>query len=133
MEERLLRDFAARKNEQMKNVMRGLLPAGVIPLVLNTVSFSAEKQANSVTKEERRRLVSALKSLPLTPIKLRGFQEAVVTSGGVSVKEIDPATMESKIIKGVFFCGEVLDCDAFTGGFNMQIAFSTGFLAGSNA
>ena len=133
LEERLLRDFSARKNEQMKNVMRGLLPAGVIPLVLNTVSFSAEKQANSVTKEERRRLVSALKSLPLTPIKLRGFQEAVVTSGGVSVKEIDPATMESKIIKGVFFCGEVLDCDAFTGGFNMQIAFSTGFLAGSNA
>ena len=99
LEERLLRDFAARKNEQMKNVMRGLLPAGVIPLVLNTVSFSAEKQANSVTKEERRRLVSALKSLPLTPIKLRGFQEAVVTSGGVSVKEIDPATMESKIRK----------------------------------
>lgn len=133
LENRLLRDFAERKNEQMKNVMRGLLPAGVIPLVLRAARVPAEKQANAVTKEERRRLVSALKMLPLFPKALRGFQEAVVTAGGVSLKEIDPSSMQSKKIKGMYFCGEVLDCDAFTGGFNLQIAFCTGHLAGMNA
>ena len=133
LENRLLRDFAERKNEQMKNVMRGLLPAGVIPLVLRAARVPAEKQANAVTKEERRRLVSALKMLPLFPKALRGFQEAVVTAGGVSLKEIDPSSMQSKKIKGMYFCGEVLDCDAFTGGFNLQIAFCTGHLAGINA
>lgn len=133
LENRLLRDFAERKNEQMKNVMRGLLPAGVITLVLRAARVPAEKQANAVTKEERRRLVSALKMLPLFPKALRGFQEAVVTAGGVSLKEIDPSSMQSKKIKGMYFCGEVLDCDAFTGGFNLQIAFCTGHLAGMNA
>lgn len=133
LENRLLRDFAERKNEQMKNVMRGLLPAGLIPLVLRAARVPAEKQANAVTKEERRRLVSALKMLPLFPKALRGFQEAVVTAGGVSLKEIDPSSMQSKKIKGMYFCGEVLDCDAFTGGFNLQIAFCTGHLAGMNA
>ena len=117
----------------MKNVMRGLLPAGAVQLVLNAARVSGVKQANAVTKEERRRLLQALKALPLTPKQLRGFQEAVITSGGVSLKEIDPSTMESKKVKGLFFCGEVLDCDAFTGGFNLQIAFSTGYAAGMNA
>ena len=78
-------------------------------------------------------MLQALKALPLTPKQLRGFQEAVITSGGVTLNEIDPSTMESKKVKGLFFCGEVLDCDAFTGGFNLQIAFSTGYAAGMNA
>lgn len=78
-------------------------------------------------------MLAALKALPLTITGLRGFSEAVITAGGVALNEIDPATMESKLVKGLFFCGEVLDCDAFTGGFNLQIAFSTGYLAGENA
>lgn len=132
LDKRLLRDLADRKNEQMKNVMRGLLPAGAIPLVLTAARVSKEKQANAVTKEERRRIAVALKALPLTPVRLRGFEEAVVTSGGVSLAEIDPSTMQSKKVRGLYFCGELLDCDAFTGGFNLQIAFSTGYLAGSS-
>ena len=133
LEERLLRDFAERKNEMMKNVMRGLLPSGLNELVLRAARVSGSKQANSVTKEERRAILTALKAFPLTPTKLRGYEEAVVTSGGVELKEVDPATMESKLVKGLFFCGEVLDCDAFTGGFNLQIAFCTGYMAGENA
>ena len=117
----------------MKNVMRGLLPAGAVQLVLNASRVSGIKQANAVTKEERRRLLVALKALPLRPKQLRGFQEAVITSGGISLKEVDPSTMESKIVKGLFFCGEVLDCDALTGGFNLQIAFCTGYAAGTSA
>ena len=132
LDKRLLRDLADRKNEQMKNVMRGLLPAGAIPLVLTAARVSKEKQANAVTKEERRRIAVALKALPLTLVRLRGFEEAVVTSGGVSLAEIDPSTMQSKKVRGLYFCGELLDCDAFTGGFNLQIAFSTGYLAGSS-
>ncbi len=132
LEERLLRDFAARKNEAMKNVMRGLLPAGVVGLVLRAARIAPEKQANAVTREERRALLAALKAFPLTPRALRGFEEAVVTAGGVSLREVDPATMGSRLVKGLYFCGEVLDCDAFTGGYNLQIAFCTGFLAGQN-
>ena len=130
LDERLLRDFSERKNEQMKNVMRGLLPSGLTEIVLRAAQVSAGKQANAVTKEERRRLMHTLKALSFTPKSLRGFSEAVITSGGVELKEINPATMESRKIKGLYFCGEVLDCDAFTGGFNLQIAFSTGYLAG---
>ena len=133
LDERLIRDFTERKNESMKNVMRGLLPAGAVQIVLRAAHVSFEKQANAVTKEERRSVLAALKALPLTITGLRGFSEAVITAGGVALNEIDPATMESKLVKGLFFCGEVLDCDAFTGGFNLQIAFSTGYLAGENA
>lgn len=133
LEERLLRDFSERKNETMKNVMRGLLPAGAVQLVLRAARVPQDKQANAVTKEERRALLAALKAFPLTLKGLRGFSEAVITAGGVSLSEIDPATMQSKRVKGAYFCGEVLDCDAFTGGFNLQIAFSTGYLAGINA
>ncbi len=130
LDERLLRDFSARCNEQMKNVIRGLLPAGLGLLVLRVSKISAEKQANAVTHEERARLLEALKAFPLKLTKLRGFDEAVVTSGGVELKEVAPKTMGSKKVRGLFFAGEVLDVDAFTGGFNLQIAFSTGFLAG---
>ncbi len=131
LDQRLLRDFSERKNEQMKNVIRGLLPANLGLLVLERAKIEPQKQANSVTKEERTRLIGALKAFPLCPKSLRGFDEAVVTSGGVDLKEVDPKTMESKKVKGLYFCGEVLDVDAFTGGFNLQIAFSTGFAAGN--
>ncbi len=133
LEARLLRDFSERANERMKSVMRGLLPLGLVGLVLAEAAISPEKQANAVTREERMRLVRALKAFPMRPQKLRGFEEAVVTSGGVSLQEVDPRTMQSKKIKGLYFCGEVLDLDAYTGGFNLQIAFSTGYLAGIGA
>ena len=130
LDERLIKDFGERANEQMKSVLRGLLPKGLVALVLRAANIDAEKQANAVTREERKRLIEALKSFPIRPKKLRGFSEAVVTSGGVALREIDPKTMQSKKIKGLYFCGEVLDADAYTGGFNLQIAFSTGYAAG---
>ncbi|MBD5636922.1 MAG: NAD(P)/FAD-dependent oxidoreductase [Clostridia bacterium] len=131
LDARLLRDFQERKNEDLKNVMRGLLPAGLVLPVLQAASVPANRKANSVTREERASLVKTLKCYKLIPEALRGFSEAVITSGGVELKEVDPKTMESKIVKGLRFCGEVLDVDAFTGGFNLQIAFSTGFMAGN--
>ncbi len=131
LDARILRDFQERKNEDMKNVMRGLLPAGLVLPVLKSAEIPSDKKANSVTKEERGSLVRSLKNYKLIPESLRGFTEAVITSGGVELKEVDPKTMESKLIRGLRFCGEVLDVDALTGGFNLQIAFSTGFLAGN--
>ncbi len=131
LDARLLRDFSERKNERMKNVVRGLLPQTLGLLVLKAAGVSCEKQANAVTAEERRALGNALKAFPIFPKKLRGFDEAVVTSGGVSLGEIDPATMQSKRVKGLAFCGETLDADAFTGGYNLHIAFATGYAAGS--
>ena len=131
LDARLLRDFEERKNEDLKNVMRGLLPAGLVQPILQVANVSGAKKANSVTREERTGLVRALKDFRLIPESLRGFSEAVITSGGVELKEVDPKTMESKLVKGLRFCGEVLDVDAYTGGFNLQIAFSTGFAAGN--
>ncbi len=133
LDDRLLRDFSERANEQMKNVMRGLLPAELGLLVLRAAQIRAEKQANAVTREERMRLIRALKAFPLSLKKLRGYNEAVITSGGVELSEVDPKTMQSKKVKGLYFCGEVLDVDAFTGGYNLQIAFATGFAAGRGA
>ncbi len=130
LDRRLVRDLAERSNEQMKNVMRGLLPSGLGTLVLQAAHIPPQKQANAVTKEERVRLAASLKGFVLRPASLRGFEEAVVTSGGVSLREVDPKTMQSLLVKGLYFCGEVLDVDAYTGGFNLQIAFSTGFVAG---
>lgn len=130
LDERLKKDLAARSNEQMKSVMRGLLPAGVSVLVLKQAEIDAEKRANALTKEERKKLLTALKAFEVRPKALRGFSEAVITSGGVTLSEVDPKTMESKKIKRLYFCGEVLDLDAYTGGFNLQIAFSTGYAAG---
>ncbi len=130
---RLLRDFATRCNEQMKNVMRGLLPAGLSFAVLERAGIPPTKQANSVTKAERAALIMALKRFTIRPESLRGFGEAVITSGGVSLSEVDPKTMRSKLFAGLYFCGELLDVDAYTGGFNLQIAFSTGYAAGRAA
>ena len=132
LDARLVRDFTARKNEQMKNVMRGLLPAKLCPPVLYNAGIAEKKQANAVTREERARLVEALKRYPIRPVSLRGFSEAVVTSGGVSLKEVNPKTMESRLVRGLYLCGELLDADAYTGGFNLQLAFSTGYIAGNS-
>ncbi len=131
LDKRLLREFEERKNKQIYNVLGELLPQKLIAYVLKMSDVFAKKVVNVITKEERTRIVKTLKNLPLKIKSLRGFEEAIITSGGINLSEINPKTMESKKIKGLRFCGEVLDVDAFTGGFNMQIAFATGYLAGS--
>lgn len=131
LDKRMLREFEKYKNKQISNALCEVLPQKLISLVLKTAGISEKKLVNVCTKEERAKLVFTLKNLPFTVRGLRGFEEAIVTSGGVNLSEINPKTMESKYVKGLKFCGEVLDVDAFTGGFNMQIAFSTGYAAGN--
>ena len=131
LDKRLLRDFEKYKNKQIINALVELLPQKLIPIVLSFSGVPEKKSVNALTKEERGRLVATIKSLPLKLKGLRGFEEAIITSGGVDLSEINPKTMESKKVEGLKFCGEVLDIDAFTGGFNMQIAFATGFAAGN--
>lgn len=132
LDTRLLKDFAKYANKDFKNALDDLLPIKLIPVIIALSGISPEKKVNSITKEERAGLLRLLKALKLNITGTSGYNEAVVTSGGVEVDEIDPSTMESKIIKGLFFAGEVIDVDAFTGGFNLQIAFATGHLAGMN-
>ncbi len=132
LDKRLLRDFDKYKNKRIFNALLELLPQKLISAVLTAASISEEKPVNAVTKEERGRLLAVLKGFPVKVHSLRGFQEAIITSGGVELSEINPKTMESKKVHGLRFCGEVLDVDAFTGGFNMQIAFATGFVAGDS-
>lgn len=133
LDARILRDFDEVKNRQFKNSLGHLLPSKLIPVIIERSGISPEKQVNEITREERSRLVEAVKCFSLTLNGLRGFNEAIITQGGVQVKEINPSTMESKKMKGLYFAGEVLDLDAVTGGFNLQIAWSTGFLAGESA
>ncbi len=133
LDKRLLKDFEENKNKQFKNSLDGLLPSKMIPVIIMLSGISPEKRINEITREERSKLVDLLKSLTMTVNGVRGFQEAIVTQGGVHVKEVNPSTMESKIVKDLYFAGEVLDLDAVTGGFNLQIAWSTGSLAGSSA
>ena len=130
LDKRVIRDFSINNKKELKNALDGLLPKAIIPLVISRSNIPPYKKTNDITSIERSNLVSVLKNLEFKPIDLRGYEEAVITSGGVSVKEINPKTMESKLIKGVYFVGEVLDVDAFTGGFNLQIAFSTAKSAG---
>lgn len=132
LDKRLLRDFEDLKNKEIQNSLDALLPKKLILPVIASAGIPPRTRVNALTKEQRLSLLKTLKALPLTVTALRSFNEAVVTRGGVSVKEIDPKTMQSKIVKGLFFAGEVIDVDAFTGGFNLQIAFSTGYLAGEN-
>lgn len=132
LNDRLLREFSVAQNKSVKSVMRSLLPLSLIGEVLKRACVDGDKKVNSVSKSERNAIVVSLKNFEMFPCGLRSFNEAIVTSGGVDVKEINPKTMESKIVKGLYFCGEVLDLDAFTGGFNLQIAFSTGYAAGSS-
>ena len=132
LDKRLLRDFDKYKNKQICNALIELIPQKLIAPLLSSAKISPSKPVNAVTKEERSRLVKTLKAFPLKIRSLRGIEEAIITSGGVELSEINPKTMESKKVKGLRFCGEVLDVDAFTGGFNMQIAFATGYLAGNS-
>lgn len=133
LDRRLLRDFEENRNRQFKNALGALFPAKLIPVMVALSGISPEKKINEVTREERRAFVKLIKNLPLTVTGTRGFEEAIITGGGVSVKDVNPSTMESKKIKGLYFAGEVLDLDALTGGFNLQIAWSTGHLAGHSS
>ena len=133
LDARILRDFEEAKNKQFRNALDKLLPQRLIRVIIEMCGISEEKQVNSVTKQERNVLTDVLKGMPMHIKKTGGFNEAVITKGGVSVKEVNPSTMESKLVKGLFFAGEVLDTDALTGGFNLQIAWSTGYLAGNCA
>lgn len=130
LDKRLIRDLSINSKRELKNSLDGLLPKAIIPLVIARSKIPPYKKTDDITAVERNALVNVLKGLTFLPISLRGYEEAVITSGGVSVKEINPKTMESKLVKGVYFVGEVLDVDAFTGGFNLQIAFSTAKSAG---
>lgn len=132
LDRRILRDFEAYKNKSTANCLKELLPSAVIPEVLKRSGISAETKVNSVTKAQRLALLTTVKNFDMLVSSLRDFSEAIITSGGVNVKEIDPKTMGSKLKKGLYFCGEALDLDAFTGGYNLQIAFSTGYAAGSS-
>ncbi len=132
LDERILRDFKEIPNRIFANSLSKLLPSKMIPTVVELSGIDGDKQVNSVTKQERQRLVSLLKAFPVHIRSFRPIAEAIVTSGGVKVSEVSPKTMESKLVKGLYFAGEILDVDGYTGGFNLQIAFSTGCLAGEN-
>lgn len=129
---RIQRDFADNINKSFINSLGKLLPNKMIPVVVGLSGIPFDLKVNSITKEQRKNLVKLLKAFPITVTGFRPIEEAIVTSGGVSVKEINPKTMESKLVKGLFFAGEVIDVDGYTGGFNLQIAFSTGYCAGLN-
>lgn len=133
LDKRILREFDANHNKQYKNSIDSLFPAKLKPVMIELSEIEPEKKVNEITKEERQRLVHLIKDFTMTLTGLRGYNEAIITKGGISVKEIDPGTMESKKMKGLYFAGEVLDLDAVTGGYNLQIAWSTGYLAGINA
>ena len=132
LDKRVLRDFEENKNRQFKNALQKLFPAKLIPVMVALSGIHADKKVNEITKEERGRFVSLIKAFPITLSRFRGFDEAIITRGGVQVKEVNPSTMESKLVGGLYFAGEVLDLDALTGGFNLQIAWSTGDLAGDS-
>lgn len=130
LDARILREFESGKNRQFKNILPALFPSKLIPVMIERSSIPADKAVHDISREERKILVALTKQFPLTLTKLRDYNEAIITRGGVSVKEINPATMESKLVRGLYFAGEVLDLDAVTGGFNLQIAWSTGYAAG---
>lgn len=130
LDKRILRDFSDNQNRQFKNAVSGLFPAKLTPVMIMLSGISPEKKVHEITKEERKALVYCTKHCRLHVKDVRDFSEAIITQGGVSVKEVNPSTMESKLVSGLFFAGEVLDLDALTGGFNLQIAWSTGYLAG---
>lgn len=130
LDKRVLRDFEEHINKQFKNALNGLFPTKLIPVMIRLSGIDPDKKINEISKEERLRFVHLIKNLPLTITGTRSFVEAIITQGGVKVKDINPSTMESKTVSGLYFAGEVLDLDAVTGGFNLQIAWSTGYLAG---
>ena len=133
LDSRLLRDFEAAGKKHLINALDKLLPKALIPVIIEISGISPHKEVTAITRAERAALGRALKGLELTITGTRPIEEAIVTAGGVKCTEINPSTMESKLVKGLYFAGEVIDVDAYTGGFNLQIAFSTGYLAGENA
>ena len=130
LDKRILKDFEEAKNKQFKNSIGKLFPAKMIPVILELSEIDPDKKVNEITREERNSFVKLIKAFPITLTGLRDFKEAIITRGGVKVGEVNPSTMESKKVKNLYFCGEVLDLDALTGGYNLQIAWSTGHLAG---
>ena len=130
---RIIRDFDKYKRKQLSNGLDELLPKSLIPVIIKLSEIDENKEISFITKEERTRLLKTIKGLPLTVLKFRPVEEAIITSGGIKVSEINPSTMESKLVSGLYFAGEVIDVDAYTGGFNLQIAWSTGYLAGISA
>ncbi len=133
LDERIQRDFLKNSRRNLKNSLGELLPKKMIPVIIGLSGIDGDKECNRISREERRRLVGLLKALSMTVVDTRPVAEAIVTAGGVDVKEVNPRTMESKLIGGLFFAGEVLDIDGYTGGFNLQAAFSTGYVAGKYA
>lgn len=133
LDARLLRDFEQRKNERLYDGLRGILPAKMIPVILNRCDLSAARAVNSITKEERRKILETVKHLKFRVAGKRPVEEAIITRGGICVSEVNPSTMESKLMKGLYFAGEILDVDAYTGGFNLQIAWATAYVAGRSS
>lgn len=133
LDKRILRDFEDNQNKSFKNGIAGLLPSRMIPIVIELCGIDSERPVHSITREERLKLINILKHLRVTVNGTRPFSEAIVTQGGISIKDVNPSTMESKLIEGLYITGELLDLDALTGGFNLQIAWSTGYLAGLSA
>ena len=133
LDKRILREFDENKNKQFKNAITSLFPSKLLPIMPRLADINPDKKVNEITKEERERFVDTIKHMELTISGIRDYNEAIVTKGGVNVSEVSPSTMESKLVKGLYFAGEVLDLDALTGGFNLQIAWSTGYLAGASA
>ena len=132
LDKRILRDFKENQNRCFKNALQKLLPAKLIPVIIRLSNIEPERKVNEITKQGRQELLELIKAFPLTLTRFRDFNEAIITRGGVSVKEVNPSTMESRLVQGLYFAGEVLDLDALTGGFNLQIAWSTGYLAGNS-
>ena len=130
LDERILRDFKEFKNKQFKHSLDKLLPQKLIPVFIEKSEIEPEKRVNEITREERNKMVHLLKDFEITIKNFRPVEEAIITSGGIDTKEINPKTMESKLIKGLYFAGEIIDVDSYTGGFNLQIAYSTGYTAG---
>ena len=133
MDARLLRDFEKNINKQIRNSLSELLPASMIPIIIRLSGIDPYTVVHDVTRQQRQTLVHVMHHLTMTVTGVRGFNEAIITQGGIRVKDVDPGTMESKLIKGLYFAGEVLDLDAVTGGYNLQIAWSTAYLAGKSA
>ena len=129
---RILRDFDKYKNKEIKNSLNDLLPKAMIPVIIRRSNINEDKKVNGITKEERINLIRNIKHFVIEINGFRPIKEAIITAGGISIKEINPKTMESKIVKNLYFAGEIIDVDAYTGGFNLQIAYSTGYTAGLN-
>ena len=130
LDSRVLRDFNAEKNKLFRNALDNLLPKKLIEPVIELSGINENKRVNEITKEERKEIIKILKEFTITLKAFRSIDDAIITAGGVDIKQINPKTMESKLVKGLFFAGEIIDVDAYTGGFNLQIAYSTGYTAG---